>query len=86
MTISVLRATATCYGVIDQQHHNSAHYRDNHAVNVQPGHSRCPEQIKKASNKSANDSKRNVEPKALALPIDYLAANETGDQAKGLSN
>jgi hypothetical protein len=31
---------------------------------------------------SANDSKRNVEPKALALPIDYLAANETSDQAK----
>jgi hypothetical protein len=36
----------------------------------------------KSSNKSANNSKRNVEPKALALPIDDLAADETGDQPR----
>jgi hypothetical protein len=80
LAIFVLCATATCYGVVDQQHHNRTHDRDNHAVNVQTGHSRCSEQIKqKSSNKSADDSKRNVEPKALALPIDYLAADEASD-------
>ena len=80
---AVLCATATRYSVIDQQHHNRADDRDNHAVNIQTCHSRCSEQIKqKSANKSANDSKRNVEPKALALPIDDLAADETGDETE----
>jgi hypothetical protein len=38
-------------------------------------------QIKqKASHECADDSERDVEPKALALSVDDLASNKTGNQ------
>jgi hypothetical protein len=65
---------ATCYRVVDQQYHYRAHDRDNHAVNVQARDARSSEQIKqKPTDESADNSKRNIEPKALALLVDDLA-------------
>jgi hypothetical protein len=69
--------------VVDQQHHDRTDNCDNHAPYVQAGDARCSKQAKeKSADKSAYDAKRNVEPKALALPIDDLGSDEPGDQAE----
>jgi hypothetical protein len=42
-----------------------------------------PEQIKqKSADESTDDSKRNIEPETLPLPIDDLASDKPGDQAE----
>ena len=51
-----------------QRHHHRAHDRDNHAVKVQTCDPRSSEEVEqKSTRKSTYNSKRNVEPKALAL-------------------
>ena len=75
--------SATCYRVVDQQHHDRAHDCDNHAVDVQAGDPRCPEQIKqKSADEGTDDSERNIELETLPLPIHYLASDKPGDQAE----
>jgi hypothetical protein len=71
------------HGVVNQQHHDRTDNCDNHAPDVQAGDARCSKQAKeKSADKSAYNAKRNIEPKALALPIDDLGSDEAGDQAE----
>ena len=61
------------------QHHDRAHDGDDHAVDVQAGDPRCPEQIKQESaDESTDDAERDIEPETLSLPVHYLASDKPG--------
>jgi hypothetical protein len=71
------------HGVVNQQHRDRTDDCDNHAVNVQARDARCPKQAKKKSaDQSADNAKSNIEPKALALMINDLGPDESGDQSE----
>ena len=76
-------AAAAHHSIVDQQNNDRSNDGDDHAVDIQPGNARCSEQIKyKSPDESADYSERDVEPEALALTINNLASNKTGNQAK----
>jgi hypothetical protein len=77
------RSATTHYRIVDQQHHNRTHHRNDHAPNVQTGDARRTKSVEqKTAHESAHNSERDVEPKSLALSVDNLASDEPGDQSK----
>src|SRR6516164_10425332 len=75
--------TAARNCVVDQQHHDRADNRDNHAPNVQTRDaSRAKKAEQKSTHESTDDAKRNIEPKTSTLLVDDLAPYEASNQTK----
>jgi hypothetical protein len=69
--------------IVDHQHHYRTDDRDDHAVNVQAGHAACTKQAEqKSTNERADNAQGDVQPEALAVLVDDLAPNESGNQPK----
>jgi hypothetical protein len=69
--------------IVDQQHHHRTNDCNDHAVNVQTSHAAGTKQTEqKATDERADDAQGDVEPETLAVFVDDLAPDETGNQAK----
>jgi len=66
--------------VVDQQHHDRADYRHEHAVQIEPGDSGVSEERKDVSTDDrAHDSEYDVEDQPLTGFVDDLAADKACD-------
>jgi hypothetical protein len=71
------------YRIVDQEHDDRTHDCNDHAPNIQPSDARGAKgREQEAAYERADDSERNIEPKTLTLPVDDLASDEPGYQAK----
>jgi hypothetical protein len=71
------------YRIVDQQHDYRTDDCNDHAVDVQTTHAARTKQTKQEStDERADDSQGYVQPEALALLVDNLAPDITGNQAK----
>src|SRR5438270_13358 len=67
--------------VVDDQHHDGADHRDEHAVEVEAGHPGGAELGEQpAADDRADDAEHDVEDEPLAGLVDDLAGDEAGDQ------
>ena len=67
--------------VINDKHHHSTDNRDEHAVQVETGHTGRAETLKQPSpNDPADHPEDDVEEETFPLPVHDLAGDETGDQ------
>jgi hypothetical protein len=69
--------------MIDKEHYNGSNDCDDHTVNVEAGYARSSEPFKNETTyESSDDPQCNVEPEALALPINNFAGEKSCDQAQ----
>src|ERR1700751_3761446 len=69
--------------VVEQEHHDRTCDRDAHAIEVQPAHAFLAEEAEQiAADNCADDPKADVQPEALALPVDDFASDEACDESK----
>src|SRR6516225_1777889 len=74
---------ATCYQIVEQKHHDRTGNRDKHTVEVQSRNAFFPKEAEQISPYNrAYDSKGDVEPETLTLPVDDFASNESRYQTK----
>src|SRR5262245_58246160 len=77
------RAAASSNGVVDPQHNDGAHDRDDHAPEIEAGDPRSAEGAEyEAADDGSDDPQHDVEQQALTLRIDDLASDESRDQAQ----
>jgi len=69
--------------VVYDQHNHRTNYSDEHAVNVESGHARVTESVKKpTSNDSPDDPEGNIQQKTFTTLIDQFTGDESGDQSQ----
>src|SRR6516165_9452544 len=74
---------ATCYQIVEQKHHDRTGNGNKHTVEVQARNAFLPKETEQISPYNrAYDSKGDVEPETLTLPVDDLASNESRYQTK----
>src|ERR1700736_5282185 len=77
------RARSPAKRTTEQQDDDRADYRDEHAVEVEAGHSRLAEGGEEpAADDRADDAKQDVDEQPLAGLVDDLAGDEAGNQSE----
>ena len=78
-----LKARAAKQGVIRDEEHSGTDSRDEHAIEIEPGHARHSEDMEEpASDNCSAYPKKYVQDDTLSAPIDDFAGNEAGNKPK----